>query len=520
MNRLRRFMLNGLLMAAVSILIRTVSVAFNVYVSNKIGAVAMGLFSLITTVYGFGITLATSGINLATTRLIAQVIGDDNEASVADEKYEQAKIRTVLRQCVLYSLFFATLATAILLIFAENIGIHVLRDERTVSSLKVLALTFIPISLCSVFSGYFSSIRKVYKNALTQITGQGARIFACIFLFSYIGAADVETACLCVVCGGAVSEFFSFILSYIFFLAGRKKCTEKLGYGEKQRSFKHLLSNALPLALSAYMRSALVTVEHVLIPVGLQKSGSSRDTSLAAYGTVSSMVFPLVLFPSAITASFAGLLIPEIAGSYEVGDDRRICGIISSVMDTVLMFSIGCAGIMMSFSYELAREIYPTSLDAGKYIAMISPLIPVMYLDTAVDSMLKGLGEHVYSMGVNIADALISVILVWVLLPRLGIYGYIVTVYFTELINAALSIARLLIKSGVKTRVFLWVGRPILCIIGATKLAHWVFDTLLLNGVYLQIGVAVIIYLLLLTLFGGIKPRQIANSLRYMRLVK
>ena len=85
MNRLRRFMLNGLLMAAVSIIIRSVSVAFNVYVSNKIGAVAMGLFSLITTVYGFGITLATSGINLAATRLIAQVIGDDNHIIFSKE---------------------------------------------------------------------------------------------------------------------------------------------------------------------------------------------------------------------------------------------------------------------------------------------------------------------------------------------------------------------------------------------------------------------------------------------------
>ena len=520
MNRLRRFMLNGLLMAAVSIIIRSVSVVFNVYVSNKIGAVAMGLFSLITTVYGFGITLATSGINLATTRLIAQVIGDDNHIVFSKENHKHAHIRAVLRQCILYSLFFATLATAILLIFAENIGMYILRDARTVSSLKVLALTFIPISLCSVFNGYFSAIRKAYKTACTQVVGQGAKIFACIFFFALIGASNVETACLCVAWGSASAEFITFILSWILLIIGRKKCVHKISDQEKRWSFKRLLSNALPLALSAYMRSALVTIEHVLIPIGLQRSGSSRDSSLAAYGTVSSMVFPLVLFPSAITASFAGLLIPEIAGSYEVGDTRRICGIISSVIDTVLMFAIGCAGIMISFSYELAREIYPNSIDAGKYIAMISPLIPIMYLDTAVDSMLKGLGEHVYSMIVNIADALISVMLVCLLLPRFGIYGYIITVYFTELINAALSIVRLLMKSGVKTHVLLWVGRPLLCVIGATHTTHWMFQTILFDGVYIQVITATFIYILLLTIFGGIKPKKIANSLRYMHLTK
>ena len=360
---------------------------------------------------------------------------------------------------------------------------------------------------------------EVKGNKIGVFSNSTLKIFACIFFFSSWGASDVESACLCVVCGGAAAEFISFILSWIFYATEKKIRTGKINENEKKRSLRLLLSNALPLALSAYMRSALVTIEHVLIPTGLQKSGSSRDASLAAYGTVSSMVFPLVLFPSAITASFAGLLIPEIAGSYEIGDNHRICGIVSSVMDTVLMFSIGCAGIMISFSFDLAHQIYPSSSDASKYIALIAPLIPVMYLDTAVDSMLKGLGEQVYSMAVNIADALISVILVWILLPKFGIYGYIITVYFTELINAALSIARLLIKSKVKTHVLLWVGRPLLCIIAATRLSHRIFE-IIYGGVYTQIITASIIYVALLTMLGGIKPRSIMRSIKYMKSIK
>ena len=516
MNRLRRFMINGILMAAVSILMRYVAVAFNVYISNKIGAVAMGLFSLITTVYGFGVTLATSGINLATTRLVAQVVGDGDKGILKRDAKARAMAQTVLRQCICYSLFFGALATALSLFLAEWIGVSILGDERTVSSLKVLALTLTPLSLCSVYGGYFSALRRAYKNAVTQVVGQAAKIFACIFLFSFMGASDVESACLCVVCGGAAAEILSFLLAWILYLAEKKKSSERIDKEGRSRSFKSLLSNALPLAFSTYMRSALVTIEHVLIPSGLQRSGSSRDASLAAYGTVSSMVFPLVLFPSAVSASFAGLLIPEIASSYQTNDSRRICGIISSVLDTVLMFSIGCAGIMMSFSFELARQIYPASSDAGKYIFIIAPLIPIMYLDTAVDSMLKGLGEHVYSMGVNIADALMSVILVWLLLPRIGIYGYIVTVYFTEIMNAALSITRLLLKSQVKTHVFLWVGRPLLCIVIATRITHLIFDAVALGSVWIEVLIAAIAYLTLLVVFGGIKPKAIRKSLRYI----
>jgi stage V sporulation protein B len=265
------------------------------------------------------------------------------------------------------------------------------------------------------------------------------------------------------------------------------------------------------------MRSALVTIEHILIPHGLEKSGSSRDMSLAAYGIIGSMVFPLVLFPSAITASFAGLLIPEVAESSATNDNKRICGIISSVLETVLIFSIGRAGIIMCFSIDIGNTVYPEAHNAGKYILMISPLIPVMYLDTAVDSMLKGLGEQVYSMGVNIADALISVILVAILLPMLGINGYIITVYFTELLNAALSITRLLMKSKVKVPIIRWVARPLLCVILATKLTRLLISNTAINSnVWGHVALSALIYVVIMVITGGIKLKRIYKSVKYM----
>ncbi len=517
MNRLRRFMLNGILMAIVALIMRSVSVIFNVYISNKIGAVAMGLFTLIMTVYGFGITFATSGINLATTRLIAETIGDTGKTNTKGvPSNKQSEVNCVLRKCVLYSLVFGSIATVILLIFAEKIGVGILRDIRTVRSLKLLALTFIPISVSSVLSGYFSAVRHVYKNALTQIFGQGIKIFGCIFLLSLHTVKDTESACLAVIAGGALAEFFSFAVGLFLYLTSRKKSKHSIDKIQKKHITKKLLNNALPLALSAYMRSALVTIEHILIPYGLEKSGSSRDMSLAAYGTVGSMVFPLVLFPSAISASFAGLLIPEVAESCATGDERRIKGIVCTVIETVLIFSIGCAGIIMSFSLELGSAVYPQSDTAGKYILMIAPLIPVMYLDTAVDSMLKGLGEQVYSMWVNIADASLSVVLVAILLPIMGINGYIVTVYFTEIINATLSITRLLSKSHVKTHVFLWVGRPLLCVVGATHITHFIIRHTSFGNVWLHMIFSAIIYILLMLICGGIKLSTVINRTKYI----
>lgn len=478
MNRMKRFLVNGLLITAVSLLLRMVGVAYNVYLSRVIGAVAIGLFSLISTVYGFAVTLATSGIGLATTRLVASAVGREGERSSA--------VRCTVRKCFAYALFFSAISTLLLFFLAPAIGRGLLEDERCVLPLRFLALSLVPISLSSVLSGYFIAVRRVYKNAVTQVLAQGARIFGCIFLLGLFSDKSVEGACIAIALGGTIAEGVGLLLQWLLFLAERKRLRgDSLSLAQGKEIQRQLTSTALPVACSAYVRSALITVEHMLIPRGLERSGASRDLSLAAYGTVHSMVFPLVLFPAAISSSFAGLLIPEVTEAFTEGNRARIERIIGRVFSCVLTYAIGTAGIMLSFAYPLAEVIYPEAEGAGRYILMIAPLIPVMYLDTSVDAILKGLGEQFYCMMVNIVDSLLSVILVWVLLPKMGITGYILTVYFTETVNAALSIARLIYVARVRVRWFSWLIRPLISVMAATALT-----ALLIRGLEISVTTA------------------------------
>ena len=76
MRKVQKYFLNGLIIALASVLMRSVGVIFNAYITSKIGAEGMGLITLIGSVYGFAITLATSGINLAVVRLVSSAHGD------------------------------------------------------------------------------------------------------------------------------------------------------------------------------------------------------------------------------------------------------------------------------------------------------------------------------------------------------------------------------------------------------------------------------------------------------------
>lgn len=520
MNRLGRFFINGMILTAVSLIMRTVSVSFNVYITNIIGAEGIGLFTLISTVYGFAITVATSGISLATTRLVSESFGKKGSSK---ECIKNPEISCIMRKCVTYALCFSIGAAIILFFFSGVIGERILRDERTIASLKILSFTLTPIALASVLDGYFTAVRRVYKSAATQVIEQALKIFLTVILLGSLFADDVESACIVIVVGGAVAEIAAVLIKYLMYRTEKREAGDiafPSSYG-KQIS-KKLMGIALPVAFSAYVRSGLITIEHILIPIGLEKSGKSKNLSLAAYGTVHSMVFPIVLFPSAILGAFSGLLVPEVAQSNAAGDSGRIKNIVSNVMEIALIFSIGVAGIMMCFSYSLGDTVYPNT-DAGKYIRMIAPLIPVMYFDSSVDAMLKGLGQQVYSMGVNIVDSLLSVILVWILLPRFGITGYIITVYFTEILNASLSITKLLDVSGVKPRLFTWIFKPLLATVAATSITKYAFSGITLIfasdilSLIFTIIISVVIYIALLFITGSLKLRKLKGAFRLLK---
>ena len=461
--------MNALILGGTTIFMRSISVVFSAYVSGKVGAEGMGLYSLISSVYTFAVTLATSGISLAVTRLVSEELGRGNDAGAV----------SAMKHCVCYALLFGCSSAAILFFGADFIAVHILRDIRTYRSLRVFAVALPFIAVSNVFAGYFNAVRRVAKSASASITEQFVKIAVTVAMLTMIAPRGIEYACLALVIGTAVAEALSFFYLFIFYIIDKKrhiqvKAMQKNTECASSEMRRRMLSISLPIALSSYIRSGLVTIEHILIPIGLRRHGSDYKTALASYGTIHGMVFPLILFPSAVCSTFAGLIVPELselAAAYgDIHKNRHICYIVRRALLFALLFGIGTAGILLCFAEPLGLLIYHSGEAAG-YIRVFASLVPVMYLDTTVDGMLKGLGQQMSSMFYNIIDASMSVFLVWTLMPKLGIYGYVICVFMTELVNLAFSLSRLLTVTGVRIPLGRGILSPLACIIGATSLA-------------------------------------------------
>lgn len=121
MKQARQIFRDALLLTAAAFLMKTAGVAFGVAVSRRAGAEAMGLFSLIAGVYGFALTLATSGIQLGVTRVVTETVSRGNPERVG----------AILRRAVFYALLCGSLAALLLLSGASLIGTRFLHDVRT-----------------------------------------------------------------------------------------------------------------------------------------------------------------------------------------------------------------------------------------------------------------------------------------------------------------------------------------------------------------------------------------------------
>ena len=159
MKTLKIFVLNTFILLISSVILQIITMFFNIFISNTIGEEAVGVFTLVMSVYAFGITLASAGINIATTRVVAEELACRNEVGA----------KTAAKRSLLFSFLFGICASLIFFIFADFITVHCLhnRINKTVIYLICIALPF--ISMSAAINGYFTAVRRVYKNAIKNL---------------------------------------------------------------------------------------------------------------------------------------------------------------------------------------------------------------------------------------------------------------------------------------------------------------------------------------------------------------
>ena len=419
-----------LLLTAANLLLRLISIGFNVFLADRIGASGLGLLQLISSVGLFAVLVGTGGIRTAAMYLAAEELGHRRLGGM----------RRAVSTCLRSALLVSGIAGALLFLTAHPLAIGWLRDERATLSLRVMGL-LLPFScLCGIMTGYYTACSRIRQLVLIELAERLVSLLMTVALLLTWAKNDLSRACCAITLGSSVGCIFDFFLLYASY---RRDIRRVAPPTEPLHMRKRMLRLSVPLALNDYLRAGLTTAEQLLIPYGLARFGGSTERAMADYGTIHAMVFPVLMFPAAALYAVSDLLVPELSRSRAMGRQLRIVDLTDKCMRMGLLFAGAVAGTLFLCAEPLGELLYH-STDAARYLRIFAPMVLMLYLDAIVDGMLKGLAEQVSCVRYNTFTSLLDVLFLLVLLPRWGIGGYVFSFAITHAINLFLSVRRLL----------------------------------------------------------------------------
>lgn len=388
---------------------------YRIFLSHTFGEEGVGLYQLIFPVYALCFSLTSAGIELALSRCVAArtVRGKHNEAK--ELLYASLVLTVTLSVCV----------TLILQKYAVFISDHFLQEPRCAELLIILSYAFPFASIHSCICGYYFGLKKTGIPAVSQFLEQGARILGVFLLYLYGVRHGIRFGISIAVAGLVAGECVSSLFT-LRTLLGRKRGGNLLRIPLRRfvPHTRELLSLSVPLTASRVLLNLLQSIEAVSIPVRLQTHGMTLSQSLGAYGILTGMALPCILFPSAITNSISTMLLPTVAEIQALKRRRELSELMHKVTYSCIFLGSICCVSLLSFGKWIGAVLFHSPM-AGNYIITLAWMCPFLYTNNTLISMINGIGKTTLSFFINFASLCLRIASVFFLIPVLGIKGYL-----------------------------------------------------------------------------------------------
>lgn len=431
-----KFIKQSVWLSVITIALRGISTIFIIYLSKKIGAEQVGIYQLACSVFFFFTALASSSLNVSVTRIVSQQL----------EKGNTYGVKQTLTLCINIAMILGVLSGVILFYGADFFGTVLLKEQRTSILLKILSLQLPMIAVGSVIRGYHIGCGEGVKSARIDVIEYTMNVIVTLSMLQVLSSPIISLGI-----GSVVSEMVALIVGLMSIKLGKVQGSRINGLG------KQICGISVPLAISYYTRTMLSSVENALVPSGLVKYGKTKTDALVSYGEMKGVILPVMMFPASILFGFSSMLVPEVSKAVESGNNYRVSRITTRALRVAMVTGVTVCGVLL---------LFPTM-----EIVALAPLIPLMFVDQVVDAILKGLDQQVSSMKYNTIDAFLRAVLIFILIPIMGINGYIVMLYIGTMFNGYMSINRLMKVSQIYFDYRQWFVMPIVSMVIAVMLA-------------------------------------------------
>ncbi|MBR3811634.1 MAG: polysaccharide biosynthesis protein [Agathobacter sp.] len=406
--------LGTILLTGSGLISRILGFFYRIFLSQAIGSSGLGLYQLIFPVFTLCLAISASGIQTAISRFVAS----------------KTDGHRFLWCGILLSVCLSGLLSVFTYYLSPWIAADILKEPRTQDLLRILSFALIPAVIHACFNGYYYGKKNSTPPALCQIIEQLARVLGTFVIYQVLLEQGRPLEPIHAVYGIVISELAGLLVSVTSYLV----LNEPRNFSFQLREpFKMLGLMAIPLTLNHVLMTLSHSLEHLLLPQQLMAFGYNSVEALSHFGILTGMALSVIFFPSAITNSLSVLLLPRVSETKSRGD---LCAVLDTIKGAL------CCGVVLgslcTFVFLFSADWFGTYLFhnplAGFYIRILSILCPFMYTSSLLSSIVNGLGYASLTLACNISGCIIRILSIWFLVPKYGMYAYILAMIVSAVV--------------------------------------------------------------------------------------
>ena len=403
----------------------------NVFITRQLGASAIGIFSLMGSFLGLAGIISNGNAFLCTSRLVSEELGKKNGDPVA-----------VLMHGIKLCMILSAGVSAILVLFAEPVSARFFSGAAVTGAVRLMPAALISGAVSCCLKGYFNASRKASAAAAGDILEFAVQ--SCVIVFLTLSAPVRTEAAVCrimiisIIAGNTASLVFMLIL----FMWKRERRKGRASIG-----FRGYAAAAFPIMGGGILTSVLSSTNDALIPICLGQYGDSQEQALSLFGIFEAIVIPTLFFPSVVLCSMSGMIVSEAARASAAGNAERIRSLTSRLVEYTMIYAVFASAVLMRFGRPIGAALGGGEL-AGGLISAIAPVVPFIYMEIVLESLIKGMGLQGFSSLNYLVEYVIRIAAVLILVPHIGFYGIAVSYYASNVFGNISRLVKILRHTG------------------------------------------------------------------------
>lgn len=351
-NKEKNFIKGAMILAVAGVIVKGLGAAFRIPITNKIGS-GMAYYNVAYTIYSVFLVLATAGIPVAVSRLVA-------EKKATGHHKAAHKVFTVS----LVLLGSIGLCTSLICFFGADKFSTLIKIPEAKMSLKAISPAICIVPVMSAFRGYFQGMQNMKPTAVSELVEQLFRVIIGLVLTFSLFSYGLQASAAGATFGASAGSIMGLVIILLIYKCNKKKIIRDIESGKMECEntrliLKKIACISIPIICGAEIMPLMSMIDTSIIVARLEATGWTHQAATDMYSQYGAYCSTLIGLPQIFTQAVSVSLVPALATAFQRNRTKDVEEKICSGMRLSMIMSFPCAVGMFSLAKPILLTLYP-----------------------------------------------------------------------------------------------------------------------------------------------------------------